>query len=432
MPSDKRLRLLLTVDKTLFLACFAAFLFMFFGSTMGEVETEKSLIAGGVFLCLLFLWVFVQQQIAEKLKLLNTQLQIGSSDIFIALYEQSPLPYLTIKTDGKIVECNGSAARLLRGDMEEVKGKNFFKLIGLSENETDEEAAVVAAKVKNGLIITDQEMPIRTIVGGTVWALISIFADRGKGNRLVSLVDVTEKKVVDTAKSEFVALATHQLRTPIAAIRWNVELLQKKLGDAVTDDQLRYLSKIDRNVIRMIVLINDFLSVSKLEMGTYAAKSEEINLTDYISGVLDEYAEKIAEKQIQVDRQEHPTQLVVSIDSRLVHIILSNLISNAVKYTKNNGKIDLFYVEKQGTLQLRVIDDGIGIPENEIDNLFTKFYRASNAQTQHTEGTGLGLYAVQQSAERLGGKIEVKSAEERGAEFIVTLPVKVLGRADIG
>jgi two-component system phosphate regulon sensor histidine kinase PhoR len=286
---------------------------------------------------------------------------------------------------------------------------------------------VLIGKIKAGVIINDEELPIRTLSDETVWTIFTAVPYRNSGERLVSLVDITEQKNIDTAKSEFVALATHQLRTPIAAIRWNVELLERTVKDTKTESQIRYLTKINRNVQRMIDLINDFLSVSKLEMGTYAANLEKINLTNFFSSVVEEFSEKISGKNINLERKNNPPQLVIKTDSRLLHIIVSNLVSNSVKYSETSGNLLISYELTGTNLHIQIADDGIGIPEKELDNLFTKFYRATNAQEHQTEGTGLGLYIVKQSVEQLGGEIKVVSDTNKGALFAVDLPVEVIG-----
>jgi signal transduction histidine kinase len=177
----------------------------------------------------------------------------------------------------------------------------------------------------------------------------------------------------------------------------------------------------------MIDLINDFLSVSKLEMGTYAANLEKINLTNFFSSVVEEFSEKISGKNINLERKNNPPQLVIKTDSRLLHIIVSNLVSNSVKYSETSGNLLISYELTGTNLHIQIADDGIGIPEKELDNLFTKFYRATNAQEHQTEGTGLGLYIVKQSVEQLGGEIKVVSDTNKGALFAVDLPVEVIG-----
>jgi signal transduction histidine kinase len=203
-------------------------------------------------------------------------------------------------------------------------GENFFDRI-----HPDFDFSVILGKIKSGLTVNEEEVPLCTFENQHIWTKLSVHSRPFEEKRMLSLIDITEQKAVDTAKSEFVALATHQLRTPIAAIRWNVELLEKKLADSVTDDQSRYLVKINRNVQRMVSLINDFLSVSKLETGTFASSQEAVNLSEFFDSIVDEFSEKISEKNITLNRVDNPPQLKVMIDGRLLHIIVSNLMSNA-------------------------------------------------------------------------------------------------------
>lgn len=394
----------------------------FWSGAQGLSETE--MLAGGTILVLAFLvrW-YVQHTVDGEVSVALSQSSFAYDDVFAALFDRSPVAYLIIAVDGRVKEGNAAAVQLLGTETSQLARLQFFDMVHSSERV---DAEVLRAKVRAGATLNDIELPLETVDGRAVWVLLSTFSYRNSGERLVSLVDVTEQKHIDTAKSEFVALATHQLRTPIAAIRWNTELLGKSLVASATDAQDRYLEKINRNVLRMINLINDFLSVSKLEMGTYAAAPEAINLSEYFTAIYDEFAEKISEKHIDVVRTEEPAQVVVQADRRLFHIVISNLVSNAVKYLPPDGKLESSYVLRGEELTVVIADNGIGIPSGELDKLFTKFYRASNAQAHQTEGTGLGLYIVKQSVEQMGGKIEVVSDENQGARFTVVLPVRVL------
>jgi two-component system phosphate regulon sensor histidine kinase PhoR len=173
----------------------------------------------------------------------------------------------------------------------------------------------------------------------------------------------------------------------------------------------------------MTALINDFLSVSKLEMGTFATKQEEVELSEFCSGVADEYAEKINDRQLQLIRKEDPPQLMMKSDPRLLHVIVSNLLSNAVKYTKDSGRVWLMYEQRAERVRITIADNGIGVPRAEQEQLFSKFFRATNAQKHQTEGTGLGLYAVKRAVEMLKGTISVNSKQDEGTTFVVELPL---------
>lgn len=423
MPSIKQIKLLRFLERMMMIflivsAGAAAWLY-----TAGKLSTNESYAAAGTVLLIMLVIFFIQSKMDAWQVIFVSQAGFAQDEAITSLFDKSPVAYLTIKTNGEITGSNPAAVNLLQGSIDKINGVNFFQLI---QSETNTDSDILESKVSAGLTVNDVEASVQTFNGEIIWVMLSVNAYRNDGQRLVSLVDVTEQKHVDTAKSEFVALATHQLRTPIAAIRWNVELLQKNMKDTKSDDQARYLTKIERNVFRMISLINDFLSVSKLEMGTFAAKEEDINMTDFFSSIVDEFTEKITEKQITLDRRDLPPNLTIRTDSRLIHIIVSNLVSNAVKYLVSQGTLIFSYELKGDKVEIVVADNGIGIPEQEVPQLFTKFFRASNAQSHQAEGTGLGLYVVKQSVELLGGTITVESAENKGARFVATIPATVV------
>lgn len=345
---------------------------------------------------------------------------VSSRELYATLYNQSPVPYLTLNTHGKITTCNRAAARLFQVESGELVGKT---ITGRFFHEDETHLTVVLGKFESGTTILDSELELTTFQDEKRWVSLSLFVSETFDQRLVSLIDMTHHKMVDTAKSEFVALATHQLRTPIAAIRWNVELLERSLRASVTEKQSTYLMKIGRNVTRMIALINDFLSVSKLETGTFATTLEPLSVRDYLTTVVDEYHQAITEKQISLEQSYEPADLTLTTDARLFHIITSNLLSNAVKYVQPAGTIRFGYVVTSGQLVVTVADSGIGIPAEQLPRLFSKFFRASNAQLHRAEGTGLGLYIVKESVEILGGTVTVTSIENQGTTFVVTLPL---------
>lgn len=373
-----------------------------------------------VLVVLVAILLIVAVKLDSKMALVAAQANFSVSDEFASLYERSPTAYFTIDREGLIVNFNQAAVHLLESTSVDMTRNNFFALLSSS---TEIDASVAEGKIKAGMTMNDVEVALYTAQGREIWTLMSVYPDKAQDQRLISLVDITQAKKVDTAKSEFVALATHQLRTPIAAIRWNVELLEKKLGDAATEDQARYLEKIERNVLRMLALINDFLSVSKLEMGTFAANIQVLDVTAFFDSILEEFSEKITQKNLTIDRSDDPPNTTIRTDDRLFHIIVSNLVSNAVKYLQPNGVLALKYTVSGDRIIITVADNGIGIPSSEVPRLFEKFYRASNARKHQTEGTGLGLYIVQQSVEQLKGTIGVTSEEDQGAVFTVNLPL---------
>lgn len=369
----------------------------------------------------LALYLFTANSISKRISILMTQSEFANNSQFLALAERSPLPYLTIDGKGRILSINQAGVQLFHSNIESLLQSNFLDRLVTSEKS---DISMIASKIKAGIKLSDVELALRTDNQENIWVLFSSYTNAQAGQTMISLVNVTQAKKVDEAKSEFVALATHQLRTPIAAIRWNTELLQKKVPVSLNESTGHYFAKINRNIDRMTSLINDFLNVSKLELGTFATEPKVVNLKEFVNNAVDEFNEKFEQKLIKLERRELPSEFSFSTDERLLQIIISNLLSNAVKYVKDSGTIWFTTEINNSMLTIQVADNGIGIPNNEIGSLFTKFYRATNAKSLQTQGTGLGLYVVKQAAEQLGGTIAVASDLDKGATFIVSLPLR--------
>jgi PAS domain S-box-containing protein len=346
---------------------------------------------------------------------------ISSGELFATLYEQSPVPYITLDSSGSVVICNNAAAHLFKTAAENLVGK---KIQNYLTHEDNDKLSILLGTLQAGTSMQKSEAKIITDDKDEIWVNVSIFHSTSLDQRLVSLVDINDHKLVDKAKSEFVSLATHQLRTPITTIKWNLDLFIRSVPEQLNEKQMDYLDKINRNVVRMNALINDFLSVSKLETGTFATMPTTLQLDDYLLTIIDEYQQVIDEKAIEVKTVFNPPALRITTDENLFHIITSNILSNAVKYTTPNAKISVSYTQNDDSFVLIIEDSGIGIPAHELGDLFKKFFRGSNAQALRTEGTGLGLYIIKESVEKLGGTISVQSTENVGTSFTITLPIK--------
>lgn len=345
----------------------------------------------------------------------------STHELFATLYDQSPIPYLTLNHSGTITMCNQATSQLFKKATEKLIGQKFTPYISHTDNN---KLSVILGTIQAGSSMQRTEAQLLITENETIWIELSIFHSARYNQQLVTVIDINNQKLVDKAKSEFVSLATHQLRTPITAIKWNTDLLVRSLTNTLTEKQTAYIIKIKRNIERMITLINDFLSVSKLETGTFTTTAGPVELGKYINSIIDEYQQLIEEKNLKIYTSFDPITLKIIIDEPLLHIIISNLVSNAVKYTKKNNSINISYTQAENYFNLVIADSGIGIPTYELDNLFTKFFRASNAQLYRTEGTGLGLYVVKESIDKIGGTIQVQSKEAVGTKFSVTLPIK--------
>jgi len=251
-----------------------------------------------------------------------------------------------------------------------------------------------------------------------------ILNDAGEVEFFVALErDITKEKQIDRAKTEFVSLASHQLRTPLSAINWYAEMLLDGDAGVLNKDQKQYVGEIYSGNQRMVDLVNALLNVSRIELGTVAVEPVDLDLIKEAKSVVGELRPQImAKKQVFTENYEKslPT---IKVDQKLTRIVLQNLLSNAVKYTPDGGKVDLSLKVKGKDVLIEVKDTGYGIPLASQSKIFDKLYRADNVREKDTEGTGLGLYLVKSVVETSGGKVWFESVENKGTTFYATLPL---------
>lgn len=242
--------------------------------------------------------------------------------------------------------------------------------------------------------------------------------------RLHALRDVTHEREVDRMKSEFVSLVSHELRTPLTSIQGYIDLIltDEEVGP-LTELQLEFLSVAKSNARRLVSLINNLLDLSRIESGKIELHRESLNLNHLIRELIPSFQPQLDTKQ-QVCTLHLPEQApIVQGDAERIIQILSNLLSNAHKYTPQGGHIDLA-VEVVGTVaRTAVTDSGIGLSNKEQAQLFKRFYRAQNALTESIGGTGLGLSITRSLVELHGGEIQVFSEPGKGSTFCFTLPL---------
>lgn len=259
-----------------------------------------------------------------------------------------------------------------------------------------------------------------------VAASISPILDAG-GNVLFFIGierDITKEKQIDKAKTEFVSLASHQLRTPLAAINWYAEMLLDGDAGKLNPEQREHIEEIYQGNQRMVELVNALLNVSRLDLGTFVIDPQPTDLKLLAEAVIKEQLVSIKEKSLLFKAQYAKDLPQVNVDQKLMRMIFQNLISNAVKYTPEKGKITLAMSwDKQGIL-FTVADTGYGIPKSQQNMIFQKLFRADNVKGKDTEGTGLGLYIVKEIMDEAKGKVWFESAENKGSKFYVLLPLQ--------
>jgi PAS domain S-box-containing protein len=236
--------------------------------------------------------------------------------------------------------------------------------------------------------------------------------------------DVSKIKAVEQIKSEFISLASHQLRTPLSAVKWFAKMLLSEDSGKLNHIQRDFAQKINESNEREIKLVNSLLNVSRIESGKIMVEpkmTDYIKLVESVKNDFREELEKSGKRMTVIVDNKIPEIL---IDEDLIRHVYSNLISNAIRYTKKKGRIVLKVFRSKKMVMTEIKDNGIGIPKREQLRIFEKFFRASNALKMETDGNGLGLFLSKTIVESSGGRMGFRSREGKGSTFWFSLPLK--------
>jgi len=245
-------------------------------------------------------------------------------------------------------------------------------------------------------------------------------ADRGPTGRIVvTMTDITQRRRLEVLRRDFVANASHELKTPVAALRALAETLLTALPEDPEAGR-GFAVRIGREAERLDALVRDLLDLSRVERGTLDV--EPVDLVGLAKEVVGSYADRAEERRIKLRTELRPS-VAMRGDRAQLGLLLSNLIDNAVRYTPSKGTVRVRLDASESRAVLQVADTGEGIPANELSRIFERFYRVDKARARQTGGTGLGLAIVRHVAESHGGMVTVDSELGRGTTFTVTLPV---------
>jgi PAS domain S-box-containing protein len=235
--------------------------------------------------------------------------------------------------------------------------------------------------------------------------------------------DITLEQEVDRMKSEFISLASHQLRTPLSAIKTYTHMLFDGYMGELNDAQKNSLNTIIGASDRMNELISTLLNITRMESGTIAVTPKPVRLDTIAKEVVKELALMAGTKSIELTASVSPkTGITITTDALIIKEVLANLAINALKYTPESGKVSIKMRSRRNDVLVEVKDSGWGIPKFSQDQIFSKFFRAHNIVKRETTGTGLGLYLVKGLVDALGGSIWFASEEGKGTSFFFSLP----------
>jgi signal transduction histidine kinase len=229
-------------------------------------------------------------------------------------------------------------------------------------------------------------------------------------------------KALDAAKDEFISMASHQLRTPLTAIKGYLSMILEGDVGAVKPKQRAMMQQSFDGAQRMVYLISDLLNVSRMQTGKFVIDNQPSNLAEVIVGEIAQLKEQADAKEIKITYQKPQDFPSLNLDETKIRQVIMNFLDNALYYTPNGGKVDVKLVESPESISFTVVDNGVGVPKSVQHNMFTKFYRADNARKMRPDGTGLGLFMAKKVVVAQGGAIIFNSVEGKGSTFGFSFP----------
>jgi PAS domain S-box-containing protein len=338
------------------------------------------------------------------------------------IIESLPDGVLVTNTTGQVVLLNPAGRKVLKLDSETAPGRS------LEDYLPDEDLRRLVLEISRGKHVDYEDIPEMefTLADGTTLRALSqpVLGDRREClGAIVTFLDITSMKELDRLKSEFVAKVSHELRSPLSTIH---EQLATVIGDLVgAEPHQHMLTRAKEKTQTLISFIGDMLDLSRIEEGLICREPRPVRLEDLLQSIVEFLSVRAKAKNqsltMEVAGRDLPETLA---DPVALESIFGNLISNALTYTPEGGRIRVELDRTGINLRVKVIDNGFGIAEKHLGKIFDRFYRVKDEKTRYITGTGLGLPIVKGLVEKLSGIIEVASTPGEGSTFTVLLPVK--------
>lgn len=318
---------------------------------------------------------------------------------------------------GRIILINEPALQLLNVSRETVINQPVTAVLGLDESYTFEDLIDMREAITLDINTQDQSTILRTTFS-------VIQKETGFVNGLIAVLhDNTEQEKIDMERREFVANVSHELRTPLTTMRSYLEALA---DGAWQDPELapNFLNVTQTETERMIRLVNDLLKLSKMDSSESDLSKEMVEFGVFFNRIIDRF-EMSKSQNVSFERKLPKTQYFVEIDTDKLTQVIDNIISNALKYSPEGGKVRFSVREKEDELLVSITDEGMGIPKENVERIFDRFYRVDRARSRAMGGTGLGLAISKEMINAHGGKIWAESKYGKGTSIFFTLPYEI-------
>ena len=323
---------------------------------------------------------------------------------------------------------NKAAENLFAVHLKELIGKSIEKAIPLYTDKQElvkkkDHPALIALQTQEKVCVSDFSVFVEMKRMLLEISAAPILLNGQVFGTILILTDITKAKEIDRMKTEFISIASHQLRGPLASLKWYGDWFAKGKAGKLLKMQKEFIAKMNASTTTMISLVDDFLNVSRIEQGKIKNEPTDVSVLDLVKNILELSEHEIQEKSIHISTVNLAHVSVVKVDPDMIREIVSNFISNAIKYTREEGEIWIRLTSDIHTYHVEIENTGYGIPTQEQSKIFSKFFRASNIVKQGVKGTGLGLYTTKRLAESFGGSVGFASIENETTKFWVIIPL---------
>ncbi|OCX53865.1 hypothetical protein BEL04_06150 [Mucilaginibacter sp. PPCGB 2223] len=338
-----------------------------------------------------------------------------------AIVDSSDDAIVSKTLEGIITSWNQSAERTFGYTAEEMIGQSILKIIPPDRHHEEVE---ILSKLRRGERMEHFETRRMKKNGEQLDVSLTISPMRDSQNNIIGLSkiarDITEKKQEEVRKNDFIAMVSHELKTPLTSLRSYIQVLLVKAGDDEEPFKINALKRADIQTKKMAAMIQDFLNLAKLEEGKISLNKTRFDLDELIKEITDDAQYFTSAHTIKTET--HPG-VIIEADRDKIGQVLMNLVSNAIKYSPRGGEIIVGFEQKDNNVEIYVIDNGVGINPVDQKNLFKRFYRVKNEEIRTISGFGIGLYLVAEIMRYHNSEIKVKSEEGVGSRFSFQLPI---------
>lgn len=359
-----------------------------------------------------------------------------SEEKYRFLFENAPFGIILIDTSGKIKECNPAVEKLIGYPREKIIGQNYNKLHVVKEDQIPLLLERLG-QISTGESIPSLDVQLQRKDTSQIW--VNIESSLMKIGTDVFIIvmghDISEKKEaeqklreLDALRKEFIDRASHELKTPITTVYGACQLLNTTYREAFEKEELELLEIAFTGTKRLKKLVDDLLDVSKIESNMFKLSLESANLSEIVGKAISELRYLVKQKNQNLEL-DIPETLIMMVDSSRIESVITNILTNSIKYTPVNGQISLSLKKKDNIAELSIEDTGIGLSKDEIHQLFKKFTKIANPQVDNSglnyKSTGLGLYIAYEIVRLHEGQLIAESpGKNKGSKFTIQLPIK--------